>query len=171
MKVRSKSRLIKESLDLTEKLDKLTHDMTYELRPPMLDELGLRSTLEWYVNNFKATTNIKCEINMHGLKRSYAAEINTAVFRILQEILNNVKKHSKASKVKIDFQDKNENINLTIKDNGIGFDVDKVYDYIYKSGRVGILGIRERVKIVGGQIKIDSKPKTGTTTLITIPTK
>ena len=165
------SRLIKESLDLTDILDKLTHDMTYELRPPMLDELGLRSTLDWYLNNFEASMNIKCELNMPGLKRSYTADINTAVFRILQEMLNNVKKHSKASKVKIDIQDKNGNINLTIKDNGIGFDVDKVYESIYKTGRVGILGIRERVKMVGGQIKIESKPKTGTTTLITIPTK
>jgi two-component system sensor histidine kinase UhpB len=136
-----------------------------ELRPPILDDLGLAATIEWQVREFQTRTNIQCE--MVGLPDTL--ELNdqqaTAVFRIFQEILTNVGRHANASRVRVHLKLAHRHLVLEVKDNGKGISRDKI------SGgeSFGLLGMRERAALLGGEISIKGVPGKGTTVTVSVP--
>jgi PAS domain S-box-containing protein len=136
-----------------------------ELRPGVLDDLGLVSALEWQCKEFERRTGIICETHNKCEGFIFGKNISINLFRIYQEALTNITRHAKATKVVTQLEEKDGYVILTIKDNGVGFD--KVKKALGNSW--GLIGMRERVKLFGGELRIDSQLTMGTVITIKIP--
>ena len=135
----------------------------YDLRPMSLDDLGLIPTLERYIYNFINDTKINVELNIIGNIIKLNSAIEIAIFRIVQESLSNIMKHSQATDVKVTIEYTTTRLNLVILDNGIGFDVGKVSkSSSTRDGGFGLINIRERVELLDGKLQIKSAPGEGT---------
>lgn len=134
-----------------------------ELRPGVLD-LGLAAAVEWQVQEFQARSGIQCKVRLLT-QEVFAPDVSTALFRILQETLTNVARHAKATRVEVVQQKQRNRVVLLIRDNGRGFD--QADPSLSKS--LGLLGMRERAAILGGQVNISSAPGKGTTVTAWIP--
>lgn len=142
----------------------------YDLRPMSLDDLGLIPTVERYGYNFMEETGISVEVKSIGKIRKIDSIIQLAVFRIIQEALNNVRKHTKATTVKIKIETGLKYFNLVIKDNGIGFDADRIFEENSKlDSGFGIIGMKERAQLFNGKLGIKSSIGNGTTIVLIIP--
>lgn len=127
-----------------------------DLRPAMLDSLGLAAAIEHHAAQFSERTGIPCHLEMNREEFDLGGDLATAVFRIVQEALTNVARHAGASQVTVRIDELDDGIRLGIEDNGQGFDVGS------RTSRFGLLGIRERITMLGGQLGIDSAPGKGT---------
>ncbi|MBU2506954.1 MAG: PAS domain S-box protein [Bacteroidetes bacterium] len=138
-----------------------------ELRPEVLDNLGLQDALKWQAKEFEKRNRIKCSYTSNISEIDLDKKRSTAIFRILQETLTNIIKHAKASRVEISFNKKNGTLLLEINDNGKGFSLKDVDD----TKSMGIIGMRERVAVFGGELEISSQVKKGTKVIVSIPIK
>jgi len=143
--------------------------LSMDLRPTMLDELGLIPTLRWYIQNFSNRLNIDSQFQVIGFEEKLPPQIETAFYRIVQEALNNISKHAGATRVEIFFEHKDSTIFASITDNGRGFDLDSVYHPESPGRSFGIIGMQERVSLLGGKIDIQSSPGSGTRIHIKVP--
>ncbi len=142
----------------------------YDLRPMSLDDLGLIPTLERYIYNFQEDTGIGVDLNIIGSVKSLEPAIEVAVFRIVQESLSNVSKHSQGTFVRIIVEFSKTRLNLSIIDNGIGFDVEEVSKIgRTATGGFGLMNIRERLELLDGKIQVNSSLGAGTRLNIYIP--
>ena len=155
---------LKDMIDLVSNTIKDVQRISSDLRPGILDDLGLVSAIEWYCDEFEKRTGIKCNLKLDDSDYS-DSQINLTFFRVLQEILTNVIRHAKASSVNIKLQKQNKGITMTIKDDGIGIPEEKLRSV--KS--LGLISMRERVKQFNGTIDISSKKDNGTKLVIFIP--
>ncbi len=149
---------------------KNVRDLSYDLRPPGLEELGLTQTLSELCTDFSKNNGIKIDFfsaGMDNLNLNYDIKIN--LYRLVQEVLNNVKKHAYAGEVRIKLVSSFPEIILRIEDNGKGFDVKKRLDEAFIKKRMGIRGMEERVSLLQGTMSIESIPSKGTKTFIKIP--
>lgn len=144
-------------------------ELSLNLRPPILDDLGLVPTLRWYIKRYADRVNINTEFQANGLDDRLPPEIETALYRVIQEALTNVARHAQAGKVRLHLQKKKSAVVATIQDDGQGFDVAKVLGQSDLPAGMGLLGIRERVTLLGGQFNIHSQPGHGTRLLVEIP--
>jgi len=136
-----------------------------ELRPSMLDDLGLAAAIEWQTEEFQSRTGIKCEVKIEPKEPILDKESSTAIFRIFQEALTNVARHTDASEIKVNLTKKAKTLELRIRDNGGGIAEDKIHDL----QSYGLIGIRERVRFLGGEAKIKGVQNRGTTIAVSIP--
>jgi hypothetical protein len=136
-----------------------------DLRPMMLDDLGLVAASEWLVENFTQRTGIPCELVMGGGELDLPDPHATTVFRTLQECLTNAAKHSKATQVEVALERDAGEVILTVSDNGSGF----VPEAARKPGSFGQIGLRERAYHLGGTVTFDSAPGRGTRVELRIP--
>jgi PAS domain S-box-containing protein len=157
-KINSLLNMIDSSVESVQKI-------SAKLRPGILDELGLVSAIEWQTEEFEKNTNIKCSLVLPKDEIILDENKSTAIFRILQESLTNVVRHSKATRVSITLLNNKSNIYLEIKDNGIGITNQQIKDY--KS--LGIHGMRERAIVFGGEVLIEGFPNNGTNIKVEIP--
>lgn len=127
-----------------------------DLRPAMLDSLGLAAAIEHHVAQFSERAGIPCHLEMNREEFDLGGDLATAVFRIVQEALTNIVRHAGASQVTVRIDEQDDGIRLGVEDDGQGFDVGS------RTSRFGLLGIRERITILGGQLEIDSAPGKGT---------
>jgi signal transduction histidine kinase len=134
------------------------------LRPTVLD-LGLNAAVEWQVAEFRRRTGIACELAGNQSETCVSDHCATAFFRILQESLSNICQHAQASLVQITLHIDSERLALTISDNGVGMRVDGRG----KAGSFGLVGIEERVKLLGGKFSIESSPGAGMTLHVSAP--
>jgi PAS domain S-box-containing protein len=134
-----------------------------ELRPAVLD-LGLAAAVEWQVQEFQARSGVQCKVRLL-IREVVASNASTAMFRIFQETLTNVARHAKATRVEVVLQRQRDRLVLLIHDNGQGFD--RADPSLSKS--LGLLGMRERAAIQGGEVNISSAPGKGTTVSAWIP--
>lgn len=143
--------------------------ISYQLRPPILDHLGLEAAINWQIDEFQKVTNIKCikKINLDINKRNINENTSIILFRILQEALTNILRHANANEVKIHIYQNKKFLILTIKDNGIGI----TEEQINNPKSLGILSMRERVLTLNGILFISGKKNKGTTLKIKIPLK
>ena len=132
-----------------------------ELRPAVLDEQGLEVALHNQVRAFEATSGVACAIST-GLESRLDPDLETVLYRVTQETLNNVGKHAGASRVTVSLAAENGSVRLRINDDGVGFDP-VVAGKLLSEGHFGLAGMRERVEMVGGRLNIDSAPGRGTT--------
>lgn len=134
-----------------------------ELRPPVLD-LGLAAAVEWQVQEFQARSGVQCKVRLL-IREVVTSNVSTGMFRIFQETLTNVARHAKATRVEVVLQKERGRLVLLIHDNGQGFD--QADASLSKS--LGLMGMRERAAILGGQVNISSAPGKGTTVTAWIP--
>jgi len=134
------------------------------LRPTVLD-LGLNAAIEWQVKEFQRRTGITCELDMPEAELAMDDGRATALFRILQESLNNVFRHARATKARIELYDKGDRLFMRIAGNGIGI----FPGCRRKSNSFGLVGIKERISTLGGELDIDTAPDSGTTLTVSIP--
>lgn len=136
-----------------------------ELRPGILDELGLSAAVEWQFDEFLKRNKMKGKLNVSPEEINLNDIISTAVFRVFQESLTNISRHSHAKKVLVNLKLKENQLNLTIKDDGVGIETEKLNSI--KS--LGLIGMRERINLIGGTIKILPGTPRGTRVSVTIP--
>src|SRR5882724_1083860 len=136
-----------------------------ELRPAVLDDLGLVPAIEWQAREFKLRTNIRCETKMEVEHVAANPDQATAIFRIFQELLTNVARHARASKVRVSLKHIAPNLVLQVIDNGRGIEAEQ----INAPNSLGLLGMRERAGLLGGSVDICGKPGRGTTVSVVIP--
>jgi signal transduction histidine kinase len=156
-KIASTQRLVEKSVEIV-------HRFARDLRPTLLDDLGLIPALQSFMKDFTKRTGIRIHFTAFASDRSDQLDSakRTAFYRLAQEALTNAARHAHASQVKVTVQKLAHAITMEVSDNGIGFEVDRVL--IAKgNNRLGVLGMRERVQMVGGQFNLESAPGNGTT--------
>ncbi len=147
-------------------------DLSYDLHPPGMDQLGLVRTVNQFCEDFSEKNNINVDFytaGMKDLKLDFDTEIN--LYRLIQEGLNNVKKHARAGRVVIRLVASSPNIILRIEDNGQGFDVERRLARSFKEKRLGLSRMEERVSLLTGTMSIKSQPSRGTRLFIEVPCK
>ena len=145
-------------------------DLSYDLRPSGMDQLGLVRTVCQHCEDFSEKNNVEVDLytaGMKDLKLDFDTEIN--LYRLIQEGLNNIKKHAQAGKVVIRLVASSPNIILRIEDNGEGFDVKRRLAKSLKEKRMGLSSMEERVSLLGGAMRIKSQPSKGTKIFIEVP--
>jgi signal transduction histidine kinase len=162
-----------KQLNLTRDLITDTTDRMYELilalRPSTLDDLGLIAALQSHAERFLGGSGIEFELNADGLASRLSPEMETALYRIYQEALNNVRRHSDAKKVAISLTRHDDYLESEIQDDGRGFDPRTIDSNEDSSPGLGLLGIRERVNQLGGEVEIFSEPEKGTLIRLRLP--
>ena len=150
----------------------ISHDVrrfSQDLRPSTLDDLGLLPTLEGLAAKLSEEVGIEARVEVLGELQRLSPETELVLFRIAQEALNNVRKHSQATKVETKVQFGDDTISITINDNGRGFKVPDRPDQLVSMGKLGLTGMLERAQLAGGTLKVRSKPNEGTTVVAEIP--
>ncbi|MCX5858401.1 MAG: GAF domain-containing protein [Proteobacteria bacterium] len=137
------------------------------LRPSMLDDLGLVPTLRWWLSRFQDETGIETGLSLPRKWERLPGRMETAIYRIIQESLTNAARHSAATRVQVSLEKKDGRIMAEIEDNGIGFRVEKVLSQ--PGGSVGLMGIEERVALLGGKSAIKSQPGKGARIRVELP--
>jgi PAS domain S-box-containing protein len=158
-----------EATSLAEQILEKTRELALDLRPSMLDDLGLLPTLRWYVNRYIKRLNIDIEFEAIDYDERPTAEMETVLYRVVQEALTNVARHAQATRVRIHLRRTESKVIVTIEDNGRGFEVQKVTSRETQEHGAGLLGIKERVASLGGSFDIQSDPGKGTRLSVEIP--
>ncbi len=157
---------IRSMSKLTDMIIKAVQRISTELRPGILDDLGLIPAIEWQAQEFENRTNIKCEITLDCEDNDLDQDRSTALFRIFQEALTNVARHANATKIKVSLKEEPDKLLLEIKDNGRGI----TEEQISNPKSFGLIGIRERLYPWGGEVKIKGLSNRGTTLTVILPT-
>jgi signal transduction histidine kinase/PAS domain-containing protein len=145
------------------------HKMIFNLRPSMLDHLGLVPALRQFASARLEPKGAQVTITEDSSERRLPPEVETALFRVVQEAISNCARHAAARHVSIGFQFESDRASVTVEDDGVGFDV-KEMKLSQDSGRgLGLLGMIERVELLGGELAVDSKPEQGTRIAIHVP--
>ncbi|HEC18533.1 MAG TPA: PAS domain S-box protein [Gammaproteobacteria bacterium] len=139
--------------------------ITSELRPAMLDELGLGPAIQWYMEEFQNRNAIKCQVSIELDKARLDTDRATVVFRILQEALTNVARYAGASQVTLSIDSGEDYIDMRLTDNGVGIDLSA----LDREDSFGLLGMRERAIAFGGTVEIKGSPGEGTTVMLHLP--
>ncbi|MFH1726181.1 MAG: ATP-binding protein [Elusimicrobiota bacterium] len=144
-------------------LDKV-HEISSRLRPRVLDDLGLKDAVRSYLSEYEARTGIETRADLRFEHQDVPADVRGNVYRILQEALTNVSKYARAKKVFVGMHASSERITLTVKDEGVGFRTDEL-----KGDSLGILSMRERAELLGGDFKLTAEPGKGTEVRVSMP--
>ncbi|MCI5223543.1 MAG: sensor histidine kinase, partial [Candidatus Electrothrix sp. AR4] len=161
---------IKNWAGLLNRCIKTVRELSYNLRPPGLEQIGLVSAIGDYCRDFSKKNNIAVQFTKAGvgnLQLEFDYAIN--IYRLVQEALNNVRKHANARSVEIRLITSHPNIILRIEDEGCGFDPEAGYRKALENKRFGLLGMEERVRMMQGSFKIHSAPKEGTKIIVEFP--
>jgi signal transduction histidine kinase len=129
-----------------------------ELRPGILDTLGLIPSIEWLAEGFEKRSGIPCIVHMNVTEQIFEKDVSTNYFRICQEALTNIMKHAQATRVSIGVDQDGETLTMEIYDNGKGI----LTENLENPFSLGLLGMRERARLIGGNLTIDSDPRQGT---------
>jgi signal transduction histidine kinase len=140
--------------------------MAYRFHPSILDDLGLVKAVRRLVDDFSARTGVKVSYVHKDPTKALAAELSTCLYRVVQESLNNVSRHAQASRVEVELICDEDLLSLSIRDNGRGFDAVRPTN---AAGHLGLLSMRERVRLAKGQLEVESAPGEGTHIHVTIP--
>ncbi|NJC98396.1 MAG: hypothetical protein C3F07_07535 [Anaerolineales bacterium] len=166
----------KDALNTLHKLETLTADSLKELqrlisdlRPSHLDDLGLSAALRWYAGRIQEHSDITIRVDIAGEERDLDEAVKITIFRVIQESLNNIIKHSDASHVNIHLQYTDRKVRIQVRDNGIGFDLDQVKLERARRPSLGLAGMEERAALLGGSVSIQSRPGYGTEVEALIP--
>jgi PAS domain S-box-containing protein len=152
--------VIQEARGRVDHLVKLVREMSLDLRPTMLDDLGLVPALHWHFDRFFGTSGVRVDFKHTGVtERRFAPDIETAAYRVVQEALTNVVRHSGAKEVTVRLWTSHNSLSVQVEDPGVGFEPEKV---LARGVSSGLAGIRERAALLGGRVRIESAPGSGT---------
>lgn len=160
--------LIHKTREMTTHIDetiKTVRRISTELRPGILDHLGLVAAIEWQANEFQTRTGIQCKVGSSLRRTILDEELNTVFFRIFQETMTNIIRHADATRVEVHLAEEHNQLKLEVKDNGRGITREEIANV----HSIGLLGMRERAALLGGEVHIRGFPKRGTQVTVTIP--
>ncbi|HSD66547.1 MAG TPA: PAS domain S-box protein [Vicinamibacteria bacterium] len=154
-----------EVQSLLGELSSRVRDLSMDLRPPMLDELGLLPTLLWHFERYHAQTGVRVDFEHVGPAGRFASKAETAAFRIVQEALTNVARHARVPEASVRLEFHPDRIELRVEDRGVGFRPESART----EASSGLAGMRERARLVGGRLRVDSVPGSGTRLMAELP--
>jgi PAS domain S-box-containing protein len=163
-------KLVKESHTLSDDLSKEIRTLSYLLHPPLLDEVGLRSALRWYVDGFSERSGIKVDLELPLELGRLAKDLELVIFRVVQESLTNIHRHSGSSSARIYLTSSDGSVHFEVSDSGKGIAAEKQREMGGAKSGVGLRGMEERVRQFGGTLQITSSEK-GTRVAVTLPIK
>jgi chemotaxis family two-component system sensor kinase Cph1 len=158
-----------ELKDLTADLGGELNRMAWELRPMALDDLGLRTAITQYLEEWGERAGLRIDLEIALDERRLPQAVETALFRVLQEAITNVVKHSGADQVGVILETTDGEVRLIIEDNGHGFVLDNGTELALEMKHFGLLGVRERLALVKGSLDVESAPNGGTTVYVRVP--
>ena len=151
-----------QTLAVIDHLMEQVQDISLNLRPSILDDLGLEPALHWYTQRQSALLGLKITFEVDPLEHRLDAVIETECFRIAQEALTNVVRHAKAKSVTVELHIRDGKLHLRVRDDGIGFDVAPAHEKALRGASLGLLSMEERAVLAGGQLEFRSVPGKGT---------
>jgi signal transduction histidine kinase len=154
---------VEESIDLVQKTIRQTHSLALNLRPSLLDDMGLVAAVQWYVARQAVRGRFVVDWVLPAAELHLPPDVEITCFRVVQEAVTNVVRHARATRVWVAFQEKAGGIQVLIQDDGVGFDLAAARQHAGRGENFGLLGMRERVELLGGRFTIVSKPGGGTT--------
>ena len=164
------SERLQQSMRLADQLGQEVHTLAWELRPTALDDWGLHTALSNYLEEWSERCGIAVDFHSNGLiQQRLPSHVETTVYRIVQEALTNVLKHAAARRVSLLLENRQGRLLVIVEDDGRGFNVEALMNESDSSRRLGLIGMQERVTLVGGTLNIESTPGAGTTVFVHIP--
>ncbi len=160
---------LEETWHLAEQTIKGVRTFSQDLRPSVLDDLGLVPAVEWLASRMSKSLSMKTECHTDGKVKRLPPEMELALFRIVQEALNNIAKHAQASTVLINVTFRSDKLAISLRDNGKGFYPPLTIPEASKKGQLGIMGMKERSQLFQGKLEIYSLPGQGCTVIIEMP--
>ncbi len=154
--------IIDDCTRLVENTISVVRNLSIELRPAILDDLGLAASLRWYVDKFQQRTGIQVKTEINRISDVLPPDCSITLFRICQEALTNIAKHAEAGYVKVSLYQNKSSVVLTVEDDGIGFDVIKAMKKAVKGKSLGLITMQERAELLGGKFTIKSIKGSGT---------
>jgi len=140
-----------------------------DLRPSLLDDLGLIPALRSIMKDLQEYDGMGTSLKVLGGERRFSAEVESLLFRIIQEALNNIRRHAQASEAQVVMEFAEDKVKITISDNGRGFELSGEVDDLPRSGKLGLAGMQERARLLGGTLAVKSTPGKGTTLIVEVP--
>jgi len=160
---------VEESIALLDGAIQQVRNLSLDLRPAMLDDLGLASTLRWYAERHARRAGIEVEFTARTDGAELPAELTNACFRVAQEALTNVVRHSGARHVRMELDQCEQRLRLIVSDDGIGFDLQDARRRASHGESAGLAGMQERVELLGGRLEIETGAGRGTTVRVELP--
>jgi PAS domain S-box-containing protein len=160
---------LEQSLAMIEEALQRVRAMALDLRPSMLDDLGLVTTLRWYVERHAQWAGLDAEVVAENFDSRIPQHLETVCFRVAQEALSNVARHAQAHTVRIRLWQRDTAVHMLLRDDGIGFDVLGAHERAIDGASIGLLAMEDRVMLAGGQLVIESAPGRGTTVWLRLP--
>ncbi len=161
--------VLNELRSMISELGRSVNRMAWELRPVALDELGLHSAVDHYLEEWAEMAHLLVDVQIDLCGRDLPPAVEATLFRILQEATTNVLRHADATRVGVILEAKDDGVRLIVEDNGKGFPADDGRSPLAATRKFGLHGIRERLALVHGKLDVESSPQTGTTLFISIP--
>lgn len=158
---------IHSTSELIGNIIKAVQRISRELRPSVLEHLGFPAALAWQTREFQAQTGIRCKLAIRTKQLQLPEDVSLGLFRVFQEALTNVLRHAKASEISIVLESKDQNLRLSVADNGVGINKEAFNDL----NALGLIGIRERIHGLNGAVKITGSPSRGTRLTVSVPLK
>jgi signal transduction histidine kinase len=153
---------LEASLRLVDEALRQVRDLSLDLRPALLDDLGLGAALEWYLERQAQRSQFRAELVVEPPELRLPPELETTLFRLAQIALTNVVRHAQAKQVRVEVCQQNGHVNLVVRDDGIGFDVPAALDRASRGDTLGLVSLQERAQLAGGEVEILSTPGQGT---------
>lgn len=162
---------IKDNIEAVDEALRLVRDLSVDLRPPLLDDLGLVTALHWYLDRYARRTGLATQVivDLRDPNERFSRELETASFRIAQEALTNVVRHARAKSVTLRLVKADNFLYLSVEDDGVGFDPDSLQRRAPRAATLGLLGMQERAHAAGGDVEIVSKVSKGTEIRLKLP--
>jgi signal transduction histidine kinase len=158
-----------ETKDYVDEIIENVRQISTELSPSILEDLGFFVSLQWLVENFAKQHAIKASIEMEDIDHLFPQEIWINIYRVFQEVLTNISKHAKAKSISIAIKKRKTSVTFLIKDNGIGFDVNSKSGRKRNQGGLGLTAMKERINLCGGTFRLNSHEGKGTIVRFRIP--
>jgi signal transduction histidine kinase len=164
-----RTRLLELREILASTLDRVRR-LAYDLRPSVLDDLGLLSALSIHAHQYQERFKVKVDVQVVGVDSGdLSPEVETTIYRIVQEALLNAARHASCTHIDVLLQVRDGQLSVIIEDNGCGFDVDQIFGKEHSQTKLGLYGMKERAELVGGDLEIESKPGKGCTIYLNVP--
>jgi signal transduction histidine kinase len=158
--------------DLNKQIKEILKDVRrfgQDLRPPMLDDLGLLATLRWLLSELKEQSGIETDLRVVGTERRLPPETEFTLFRIVQEALRNIEKHAETPRAEVEVEFGEGKTRISVSDDGKGFRLSGSLVDLARMGKLGLAGMEERARLLNGSLRIESEPSKGTTVVIEAP--
>ena len=165
------SKRLDESISMVDDTLDRVRNLSLNMRPPHLDNLGLVATLHWYLKNQAKVAGFQEHISVVPPDMRVSTDLATVCFRITQEAVTNAIRHAQPKRIDIELRHENDELHLKIHDDGRGFDVEEARTNAIRGSSLGLISMQERANLAGGQIEIDSAPNMGTTIHAWFPPK